>query len=168
MRTLYASLVVFFSASAAHAAEPEPVPTTPGDSWFAPSQTQESQPRGRSKPSVSEDSASVKVTVQRSTNPPPPESTPSAPTSPSPSPSPVADKPVESPARHDPLVDSRFLSGFRIGYAYTANDQKPLASLDGKSFREAVGTRSPHSFLLGYEIMVRMIGHGWLNVILTS
>lgn len=173
MRTrlvLLASFLSSFIASQAQAADPEPTPTAtpPSDSWWPQPTPQEppqpAQPRARPKaaPTTSDESASVKVTVQRSTSASastaPSENTPPA----------VADKPVESPVRGDPLVDSRFLNGFRIGYAYTANDEKPLEALDGKSFREAAGTRSPHSFLLGYEIMVRMIGHGWLNVILTT
>jgi hypothetical protein len=165
MRTLSASLVVFLFASAAHAAEPEPVPTAaPNESWWQPSQPPDPPPRARPKPPPSEESASVKVTVQRSTN----VSGTNAPAPENAAPPPIPDKSAEAPARTDPLLDSRFLNGFRIGYAYTANDEKPLSSLGGRSFREAVGTRSPHSFLLGYEIMVRMIGHGWLNVILTT
>lgn len=168
------SASLFFFAPRAHAAEPEPTPS-PSESWWQPAPQQEPpsppppQPRARPKPPShppSEESASVKVTVQRSASAGP-STTPSVAENIAPTP-PVADKPAESPARGDPLVDSRFLNGFRIGYVYTANDEKPLESLRGKSFREAVGTRAPHSFLLGYEIMLRMIGHGWLNVILTS
>ena len=173
MRTrlvLLASFLSFFITSQARAADPEPTPMPPSDSWWPQPTQQDPQPPPRARPkpmpaATADESASVKVTVQRSTsaNAPPSENTPPPSAAP-----PVADKPVESPVRGDPLVDSRFLNGFRIGYAYTANDEKPVESLGGKSFREAVGTRSPHSFLLGYEIMVRMIGHGWLNVILTT
>ena len=28
--------------------------------------------------------------------------------------------------------------------------------------------KAPHSFLLGYEVVVRMVGHSWLNVILVG
>lgn len=68
----------------------------------------------------------------------------------------------------DPLTEARFLHGFRLGYAYTANYDKPVESLDGESFKDKTKTKSPNSFLIGYEGFVRMVGHSWLNVILVG
>lgn len=79
-----------------------------------------------------------------------------------------ADRPTDPLAKTDALSDARFLHGFRIGYSYVANHDKPLESLDGKSFKDKTGTKSPNSFLLGYEVVVRMVGHSWLNVILVG
>lgn len=80
-----------------------------------------------------------------------------------------ADRPSDAPGKvGDPLTDARFLHGFRIGYSYVANYDKPLDSLDGKSFQDKTGVKSPNSFLLGYEVVVRMVGHSWLNVILVG
>lgn len=36
----------------------------------------------------------------------------------------------------------------------------------GKSLKERVGLRSPHHFLLGYEVAYRVVSHSWLNVLL--
>src|SRR5262245_42777167 len=124
-----AATLFLFTTSPVLAADPEPTPSTPADSWFSPSQEPQPQapPRARPKPApTAVESASVKVTVQRSTGTT--ENTPPAIADKG------ADKPVEAPPRSDPLVDSRFLNGFRIGYAYTANDEKPVPSLGGKSF----------------------------------
>jgi hypothetical protein len=77
------------------------------------------------------------------------------------------DKPSDSDKR-DKLAESHFLHGFRIGYSFVANYDKPLSSLDGRSFKEKAGVRSPHNFLLGYEVLIRMMGHSWLNVILLA
>jgi hypothetical protein len=60
----------------------------------------------------------------------------------------------------------RLLHGFRLGYNYTANVdtcQEPCQSL-----AERYGLRSPHSFVIGYELAYRMIGNSWLNVLLIA
>lgn len=62
--------------------------------------------------------------------------------------------------------DSTILHGFRLGYGYVMNYDKPTEAFDGKSLKEKVGLRSPHHFLLGYEIVYRVVSHSWLNVLL--
>jgi len=78
--------------------------------------------------------------------------------------------PAEVPARSDAerLVERRFLHGFRIGYGYVANFDAPATSLGGKSFKDKTGMKTPHHFLLGYEAVLRLVGHSWLNVILVG
>jgi hypothetical protein len=46
------------------------------------------------------------------------------------------------------------------------NYDQPVAAFDGKSLKEKAGLRSPSHFLLGYEVMYRVVGHSWLNVLL--
>jgi len=62
--------------------------------------------------------------------------------------------------------DSTILHGFRLGYGYVMNYDKPAESFDGKSLKEKAGLRSPHHFLLGYEVVYRVVSHSWLNVLL--
>jgi hypothetical protein len=64
--------------------------------------------------------------------------------------------------------DYKLLHGFRIGYGYVMNYDRPIAQLDGQSFKESVGLRSPSHFLLGYEVVYRVVGHSWLNVLLMA
>ena len=69
-------------------------------------------------------------------------------------------------------VDRRVLHGFRMGYLYIANYDKPIPSDDPSclncSMKERYELRTPHQFLIGYEVMGRLIGHGWLNVVLVG
>ena len=62
--------------------------------------------------------------------------------------------------------DETILHGFRLGYGYVMNYDKPAIAFDGKSLKDAAGLRSPHHFLLGYEVVYRVVGHSWLNVLL--
>jgi len=78
------------------------------------------------------------------------------------------DKAGEGEKKIDRLAESHFLHGFRIGYSFVANYDKPLNALDGRSFKDKAGVRSPHNFLIGYEMVLRMMGHSWLNVILLA
>lgn len=66
--------------------------------------------------------------------------------------------------------EKRFLHGFRLGYLYLANADRPLDpdTPGSPSLRERYGIRSPHQFLLGYEVTWRMAGHDWLNVLLVG
>ena len=62
--------------------------------------------------------------------------------------------------------ESTILHGFRLGYGYVMNYDQPTEAFDGKSLKERVGLRSPHHFLLGYEVAYRVVSHSWLNVLL--
>ena len=77
---------------------------------------------------------------------------------------------VDRPSSAPPLAaspdDSTLLHGFRLGYGYVMNYDQPVAAFDGKSLKEKAGLRSPSHFLLGYEVMYRVVGHSWLNVLL--
>jgi hypothetical protein len=70
----------------------------------------------------------------------------------------------------DQVSQKRFLHGFRLGYLFVANHQDPINSNDptSPSLAEKYGMRSPHQFLLGYEMMFRVIGHEWLNILLVT
>jgi len=64
--------------------------------------------------------------------------------------------------------DSKLLHGFRIGYGYVMNYDQPTRAFDGESFKEKVGLRSPSHFLIGYEVLYRVVSHSWLNVLLMA
>ncbi len=78
--------------------------------------------------------------------------------------------PAAAPEPAPPIAkspdDYSILHGFRLGYGYVMNYDQPTAAFDGKSLKEKLGLRSPSHFLLGYEIMYRVVGHSWLNVLL--
>lgn len=65
-------------------------------------------------------------------------------------------------------VEERFLHGFRVGYAYTMNYDKPIEAFHGESLADRTHMRTPHTLLLGYEAIYRATGHSWLNVILVG
>jgi hypothetical protein len=71
-------------------------------------------------------------------------------------------------------VTRRVLHGFRLGYLHLMNYDRPVASNDPScqdctlSVKERYGLRSPHQFLIGYEVMGRMVGHEWLNVLIVG
>src|SRR5262245_47805334 len=48
--------------------------------------------------------------------------------------------------------DYSLLHGFRLGYGYVMNYDEPAESFGGKSLKEQAHLRSPHHFLLGYEV----------------
>jgi hypothetical protein len=73
----------------------------------------------------------------------------------------------EDSSWHRP-VGHRFLQGFRIGYTYLANWDKPSMSHDGMSLKDKFGLKTPNMMLLGYEGFYRIVGHSWLNVILVG
>lgn len=59
------------------------------------------------------------------------------------------------------------LHGFRLGYVFVANHERPIDAEDEQSsLAKRHDLRSPHMFLLGYELAHRMTGSGWLNVLL--
>jgi hypothetical protein len=88
------------------------------------------------------------------------------------------EQPVDTPRDHrealrqtiDQVSQRRFLHGFRLGYLFVANHDGPIDSTDpnSPSLQEKYGMRSPHQFLLGYELTWRAIGHEWLNVLLVT
>jgi hypothetical protein len=96
--------------------------------------------------------ADVRLTVHASSPP--------APVTPAP-------PPDTSPSTSDP-GDETFLHGFRLGYGYVMNYDRPVAALDGQSLKDKVGLRTPQQFLYGYEFIYRATGHSWLNVILVA
>jgi len=139
-----ATLVAFvFVASSSHAdtvTEESPKPPTPVITI----------------PTVPKATATATFHVEESASPPP-------------APTPVpADRPSSSSSDSKPLTEQKFLSGFRLGYLYVAESKKPIETFDGQSLSQRVGMRSPHQFLIGYEGFYRMVGHSWLNVILTG
>jgi hypothetical protein len=76
------------------------------------------------------------------------------------------DAPAESPAIARSPDDYSLLHGFRLGYGYVMDYDKPVPAFDGQSLKDKAGLRSPHHFLIGYEVMYRVVGHSWLNVLL--
>lgn len=63
----------------------------------------------------------------------------------------------------------RLLHGFRLGYMFVNDYDKPIDGDDPESsLKEQLDMKSPHLFVIGYEVMRRMVGHSWLNVILVG
>ncbi|MDH5672477.1 MAG: hypothetical protein OEZ06_10035 [Myxococcales bacterium] len=61
----------------------------------------------------------------------------------------------------------RFMHGFRLGYLYLANHDRPVDADDpDSSLERKYEVRNPHQFLLGYEATQRIPGTSWLNVLL--
>ena len=79
---------------------------------------------------------------------------------------PAEDKPALSLTKQRSPDDYVFLHGFRLGYGHVMNYEKPTDSFGGKSLKQQADLRSPHHFLLGYEVMYRVVTHSWLNVLL--
>lgn len=71
-------------------------------------------------------------------------------------------------AEHDG-DDDRLLHGFRLGYLFLFNHDVPVDPSDPNSSLEREhGLRSPHQFLIGYEVANRVTGSGWLNILLVG
>ena len=114
-------------------------------------------------------------------SPPPPNAMASAPPPPASAPAPasasslrvsvqaesqqIPDAPT-SPAPVRSIDDEVLLHGFRFGYGFVMNYDEPVAAFKGESLKTKAGLRSPHHFLLGYELVYRVTGHSWLNVLL--
>lgn len=73
-------------------------------------------------------------------------------------------KPTDPDGR--PIVKKRLLNGFRVGYSLLMNSDETDGS--GQTALQKLGAESPHNFLIGYELIYRMIGHSWLNVLLVG
>lgn len=69
----------------------------------------------------------------------------------------------------DTPVKQRTMHGFRLGYMYVSNFDKLTDPEDPESSLMArADMKSPHLFLIGYEVTRRLIGHSWLNLILVG
>jgi hypothetical protein len=64
--------------------------------------------------------------------------------------------------------DDAILHGFRLGYGYIMNYDKPVEAFHGSSLKDKADLRTPSHFLIGYEIVYRVVGHSWLNVLLLA
>ena len=61
----------------------------------------------------------------------------------------------------------RLLHGFRIGYNFIANYDKPTRENE-MSIQGEFKLKTPHSMILGYETFYRIVGHSWLNVVMVG
>jgi hypothetical protein len=77
------------------------------------------------------------------------------------------DRPAAA-ARSGSPDDDTILHGFRIGYGYIMNYDQPSAAFNGESIKDKLKLRSPSQFLIGYEILYRVVSHSWLNVLLLA
>ncbi|MBX3232249.1 MAG: hypothetical protein KIT84_18950 [Labilithrix sp.] len=64
--------------------------------------------------------------------------------------------------------DDKLLHGFRIGYGYVFNYNRPAAGLDGETLKQRADLRAPSHLLVGYEVLYRVVSHSWLNVLLLA
>lgn len=74
-------------------------------------------------------------------------------------------------AEEEPTPPSlrRTLHGFRLGYMFVNDHDVPTDPDDPETSLEVgVEMKSPHLFLIGYEVMRRMHGHSWLDIILVG
>ncbi len=142
-----AALVTVSTAGRASAQDAPPLPPPTAQQPQQPQQPQEppQQPQAQRAPSSSS-SSSVKLTYEETR---------------------VGDKPAAEHAPKSP-DDATVLHGFRIGYGYVMNYDKPIAAFDGKSLKDTADLRTPSHFLLGYELVYRVVGHSWLNVLLLA
>jgi hypothetical protein len=76
-------------------------------------------------------------------------------------------KPREHGDESAPEKSASLLHGFRLGYVFVANHDEPTVPGEpASSLAARHGIENPHHFLLGYEVMNRLTGSGWLNVLL--
>lgn len=64
-------------------------------------------------------------------------------------------------------VGRRFSHGFRLGWTYVENFDKPTRD-GGMSLKQEYGLKSANMMLLGYEGFYRIVGHSWLNVLMVG
>lgn len=76
------------------------------------------------------------------------------------------DRPPPAGPKHWAQDDSRILHGFRLGYAHVMNYDQPSENLGGVSIKDKLNLKSPNHFLIGYELVYRVVSHSWLNVVL--
>jgi len=69
---------------------------------------------------------------------------------------------------------ARLLHGIRLGYNFISNYDVMTRGCDSdgnnctKSLKDEFGIQTPHTMILGYEAMYRIVGHSWLNVIMVG
>ncbi len=69
----------------------------------------------------------------------------------------------------DSPVKQRTMHGFRLGYMYISHFDRLTDPNDPESsLKTTADMKSPHLFLIGYEVMRRLVGHSWLNLILVG
>jgi hypothetical protein len=136
---------------------PQPAPPPPTEIVSESETTIESEGEGeRSNTNVN-----VEVGVRAET--PPPAAAPPPP----PASNEAGADPDEALPGDEPELE-RFLHGFRLGYLYIHDIESPVDSENPMSqpYADRYGIRSPHMFMLGYELAVRIFGHDWLNMLL--
>jgi hypothetical protein len=88
---------------------------------------------------------------------------------PGPSSTSVSAKAAADDLDDDEPVHQKTLHGFRLGYMYVSHFDKQTDPDDPESsLKERADMKSPHLFLIGYEVMRRLVGHSWLNIILVG
>ena len=142
----FALTAAMFTLTASARAEGEPPPPLP--SAAAPAAPVASDPPATARPAVA---------------PPPPAATSSMKLTYE---STRLDRAATEPAPPRSPDDYTLLHGFRLGYGYVMNYDQPTVAFQGQSLKDKVGLRSPSHFLLGYEVVYRVVSHSWLNVIL--
>jgi hypothetical protein len=97
---------------------------------------------------------------------PPPPVEPATEAPPAPEIDPPAPPPDEAPVDADPPrprrerpPDHRVLHGFRLGYMYLMHSGRPDPADPNRTVLEGLGLESPSSFLIGYEVIYRLVGH---------
>jgi hypothetical protein len=142
----------------------QPPPPPPQTEILSESETTiESEGAGEVDPEGEGRNTNVNVAVGVRAETPAPAATPAPSSSTAERPN-VGDAP---PPGDEPELD-RFLHGFRLGYLYIHDIESPVDSENPMSqpYDDRYGIRSPHMFMLGYELAVRIFGHDWLNMLL--
>lgn len=164
MRAHLVALLGLFASSFAAAAQAEPLPAAesqPPHGEALPPATPAPPP-----PPAAPTTAKATITVETAA-PSFSAGGPAAAPSPTAPGAPIVDRPTPVNASES-LAEQKLLTGFRLGYLYVFEHQKPLESLGGQSLAERTAMRSPHQFLIGYEAFYRMLGHSDINVLLVS
>jgi len=144
MKTVLAALLVTATATATAFAQPAPEPAAPSEPPPA-------------APAIATTTAPAPA--------PSPAAAP-APVATATAPAPAADLTDQDDGWTRP-VGRRFLHGFRLGWIYLYNYDKPTRS-NGMSLKDEFDLRTPNMLLLGYEGFYRIIGHSWLNVLMVG
>jgi hypothetical protein len=83
----------------------------------------------------------------------------------------VTTQPTEDDGGWKRPVGRRFAHGFRLGWTYLYNMDKPTRMDDAGnpiSLGMKYELKSPNMMLLGYEGFYRIVGHSWLNVLMVG